>query len=46
MEAIEVICPLCHSQMIKVRSRAGSGPEQIRCIDCRFVIFYRGMKVV
>ena len=40
-----MICPLCHSQMIKVRARADvSGPSQIRCVDCRFVIFYCGIR--
>ena len=40
-----MICPLCHSQMIKVHARAHGGrPEQIRCLDCRFVIFYRGLR--
>jgi hypothetical protein len=40
-----MICPLCHSQMIKVRVRHDSTqPGQIRCIQCRFAIFYRGLK--
>jgi hypothetical protein len=40
-----MICPLCHSQMIKVRTRPGqSEPSEIRCVDCRFFIFYRGIK--
>ena len=45
MEVLHVICPVCHSQMIKVRNQAHSQePGQIRCINCRFAIFYRGLK--
>lgn len=40
-----MICPVCHNQMIKVRSRLdANAPGQIRCIECRFTIFYRGLK--
>jgi hypothetical protein len=40
-----MICPVCHSQMIKVRARFDQpGPAQIRCVECRFTIFYRGLK--
>lgn len=40
-----MICPVCHSQMIKVRSQADqTQPGQIRCVNCRFAIFYRGLK--
>ncbi|MBI4859691.1 MAG: hypothetical protein HY815_05435 [Candidatus Riflebacteria bacterium] len=39
-----VICPHCHSQMIKVRKATNpEGPSQIRCVECRFEIFYRGV---
>lgn len=40
-----MICPVCHAQMIKVKSQLTvKEPDQIRCVSCRFAIFYRGLK--
>ena len=40
-----MICPVCHAQMIKVRNRLDSTQAgQIRCVECRYAIFYRGLK--
>jgi len=40
-----MVCPVCHSQMIKSRALSkGTFPSSIRCVQCNFVIYYKGLK--
>ena len=40
-----MICPVCHGQMIKSKhSPSDPLPESIKCVCCRFVIYFKGLK--
>lgn len=40
-----MICPVCHGQMIKTKARpVDACPKSIKCVHCRFVIYYKGVE--
>lgn len=41
---VPMVCPVCHGQMIKTKARpVDACPKSIRCVHCRFVIYYKGV---